>query len=341
MIRGRNGLFLNNKKNSVVILINERLCIMKKSILFGLVFAVFMAATICLGSNVSASKVENGYYAQSFYFVDLEDNEHLIATNYADDKGEGYSYVYEKDGNLTKYDSDSAVDKAYQTWVEGTYNLHYFSALRFSDEGDRRIQRVGVDINRNVYALCYKCINHTDDVEAEDEVLEINASNTFGFRRRQYTKYDTMVYYWEKLDDIERNEVLLQLGPDSLDDLDPSKTTVAPTTEAPTTTAVETTTKKAEVKIAKATVTSVKKKKSAKKAKIAIKKIASASGYDIQVAKNKKFNKVLYKKSATKNTVTITNAKFKNVVIYVRARGYKKIDGVKKVGPWSAAKKSK
>ncbi len=318
---------------------------MKKRLLAAIFVLACLGACMFLEQSVAAVEKEGDYYKQSFYFEDLSGETHLIATNYADENGNGYSYVYDKNGATTKCEYDDAIEKAYTQWVEGTYRFHYFSALRFASDinakdGTRRIQRVGVDMDSNVYALYYKCINSTEGVGEDDP---IDSSNTFGFRRRQYTKNDKMIYYWVKVDPVDASEILVQLGPDWKDELDPNATTTAePTTTAQTTKAPETTEKPTvAAKVGKATVSSVKKKKSAKKAKVVIKKLNGVSGYEVQFAKKSNFKKILLKKTITKVTLTVTSAKFKNTVIYVRARGYKKIEGGKKYGAWSAAKKSK
>ncbi len=89
-----------------------------------------------------------------------------------------------------------------------------------------------------------------------------------------------------------------------------------------------------------------KRKKSAKKMKITLKKVKGAKGYQIAVYKTKKNakknKKALIKKYTKKIKYTIKSKKFKNKkTLYVRARAYK-LDGKKKVfGAWSKTKKSK
>ena len=120
----------------------------------------------------------------------------------------------------------------------------------------------------------------------------------------------------------------------------PAVTTQVPTTEAPTpavTTQVPTTEAPTVVlgntKIRK--VTNVKKYK----AKIKIKKVAKAKGYQFKYADNKKF-----KKSIVKNTtkLTLTTKKFKkNSRCYVKVRAYAIVGKVKSYGKWSKVKSVK
>ena len=106
----------------------------------------------------------------------------------------------------------------------------------------------------------------------------------------------------------------------------PAVTTQVPTTEAPTVVL-------GNAKISK--VTNVKKYK----AKIKIKKVAKAKGYQFKYADNKKF-----KKSIVKNTtkLTLTTKKFKkNSRCYVKVRAYAIVGKVKSYGKWSKVKKVK
>lgn len=106
----------------------------------------------------------------------------------------------------------------------------------------------------------------------------------------------------------------------------PAVTTQVPTTEAPTVVLGNT-------KISK--VTNVKKYK----AKIKIKKVAKAKGYQFKYADNKKF-----KKSIVKNTtkLTFTTKKFKkNSRCYVKVRAYAIVGKVKSYGKWSKVKSVK
>lgn len=106
----------------------------------------------------------------------------------------------------------------------------------------------------------------------------------------------------------------------------PAVTTQVPTTEAPTVIL-------GNAKISK--VTNVKKYK----AKIKIKKVAKAKGYQFKYADNKKF-----KKSIVKNTtkLTLTTKKFKkNSRCYVKVRAYAIVGKVKSYGKWSKVKSVK
>lgn len=114
-----------------------------------------------------------------------------------------------------------------------------------------------------------------------------------------------------------------------------------PTTK-PTTNPTTKVTKPGKAKVKKI----AKRKKSAKKIKITLRKISGAKGYQVAVYKKKKNakknKKALVKKYVKKIKVTIKSKKFKNKkTLFVRARAYK-LNGKKKVfGAWSKIKKSK
>ena len=292
--------------------------------------------------TVSAARIENGMYKQSFYFLDFAGNKTLIANTYVSmDEQTKYSIAYDRNGKETKYADDDGVAVAYSEWIENQQvdKLHYFSALRYDKDGGRYIQRVGVNIDQKAYALFYKCIDSDEATEYDADYIA--ASNTFGYRRRLYKKYDTIIYEWVAQEGDDREEILSQLGPNSLDELDPNKAT----TKAPETTTVqpteETTVAPKPVAPAKPTIKSVKKKKSAKKITISIKKVANANGYNIQIAKKKNFRTVLFKKFTSKLNYSLTNSKLKNIAVFVRVRAYVLVDGEKKYGKWSTVKKSK
>lgn len=84
-----------------------------------------------------------------------------------------------------------------------------------------------------------------------------------------------------------------------------------------------------------------KAKKISKKAKIVLKKVKKARGYQIKICKNRKFKK--------KNTRTINTKKTKVVIrklkartkYYVKARAYSKGKTKKNYGSWSKIKKVK
>ncbi len=121
------------------------------------------------------------------------------------------------------------------------------------------------------------------------------------------------------------------------------ETTTAPVASETTTVAsVATDTKK--VTVAKAKVKSASKKKSARKAKISLKRIKGATKYRIQISKTKKFKKknILVKKTVKKVKFNIKSKKIKNrKKLYVRARAIKIVDGQRYFGKWSKAKKIK
>ena len=98
---------------------------------------------------------------------------------------------------------------------------------------------------------------------------------------------------------------------------------------------------KANVKLGKTKVTKATKKKRTTKAKISLKKVAGAKGYEVRVSTTKKFKA---KKTITKvfkrNKLTFKKLK-KNKKYYVQARAFTVINGNKKYGPWSAKKKMK
>lgn len=96
----------------------------------------------------------------------------------------------------------------------------------------------------------------------------------------------------------------------------------------------------------KVTVKKVVKKKSAKKARVTLKKVVGAAGYQIAVYKTKKNakknKKALVKKYTNKLTYTIKSKKLKNKkIVYVRARAYALNGRAKIFGAWSGIKKSK
>ena len=92
--------------------------------------------------------------------------------------------------------------------------------------------------------------------------------------------------------------------------------------------------KKPAKELGRTTVKSAIKKKSAGKVKVSVKKVKGAKKYQIQIAKTKKFKKVLVNKIVKKTTVTIKNKKLKNKKkLFVRAKavGASKWSKVKKV----------
>lgn len=123
----------------------------------------------------------------------------------------------------------------------------------------------------------------------------------------------------------------------------PETTTVATET---TTVAQETTTKKIitttkTVKVPIVKVNSAKKKKSAKTAKISLKKLKKVSGYQIQISRTKKFKtKNVITKYSKKASFTVKKLQAKKKY-YVRARAYVSVGKKKIFGNWSATKQVK
>ena len=110
-------------------------------------------------------------------------------------------------------------------------------------------------------------------------------------------------------------------------------TTVQPTTTIqPITTELQT--------LGKATVNSVKKVK-AGKAKISIKKIAGAEGYQYKYSSTKNFKKGTVIVKTTKKNVLITKKFKKNQKCYVKVRAYKTVNKVRVYGKWSKVKSVK
>ena len=104
------------------------------------------------------------------------------------------------------------------------------------------------------------------------------------------------------------------------------------TTVQPTTTEIQT--------LGKATVNSVKKVK-AGKAKISIKKIAGAEGYQYKYSSTKNFKKGTVIVKTTKKNVLITKKFKKNQKCYVKVRAYKTVNKVRVYGKWSKVKSVK
>ncbi|WP_448902291.1 hypothetical protein [Eubacterium sp.] len=119
-------------------------------------------------------------------------------------------------------------------------------------------------------------------------------------------------------------------------------TTLQPTTIQPTTaetTTVQATTTEIQT-LGKATVNSVKKVK-AGKAKISIKKIAGAEGYQYKYSSTKNFKKGTVIVKTTKKNILITKKFKKNQKCYVKVRAYKTVNKVRVYGKWSKVKSVK
>lgn len=97
------------------------------------------------------------------------------------------------------------------------------------------------------------------------------------------------------------------------------------------------------VKIARAKIKKATRQFKAKKAKISIKKIKGVGAYKVQVSSTKKFKKAKTVTKTYKKTKIKFNLKRKKLngkkKLYVRARAYKKVNGVVYWGNWSAVKK--
>lgn len=78
------------------------------------------------------------------------------------------------------------------------------------------------------------------------------------------------------------------------------------------------------------------------KIKISLKKVMKVNKYQIQIAKSKRFNKVLIKKTVKKAKITLSNKKLKNKKnLFVRARVIQIIDKKLYTSKWSKVKKVK
>ncbi|MCI8363465.1 MAG: family 43 glycosylhydrolase [Eubacterium sp.] len=118
----------------------------------------------------------------------------------------------------------------------------------------------------------------------------------------------------------------------------PSPTVTPVPSVVPTTPPTISTDKKTEVVLAKAKIKSLKKGKK-NQAKLVIKKVKGATGYEVVYAKNKKFSKA--KKLSTKKT-SVTLKKLKKGTYYVKVRAYKTaVKGKKSYGSYSSLKKVK
>lgn len=127
----------------------------------------------------------------------------------------------------------------------------------------------------------------------------------------------------------------------------PVETTTSPietTTAAATTKATYVVTTAAEKVDPKQAKTKIKKVVAKKKAlKFKLKKVKGVSGYQVQVATDKKFKKnkkVVTTKNNKKLTVTVKKLKAKKKY-YARVRTYKKADGVRVYSKWSGKKSKK
>ena len=118
--------------------------------------------------------------------------------------------------------------------------------------------------------------------------------------------------------------------------LDYIKTTSASTTSSTTTTKNNNAKPNIDDAIKQAKIKNLTAKSKAKK-KITVNwtKVNGAKGYQVQVAKSKKFKNVILKKLTTKKKITIKNSKIKsNKTYYVRVRAYTEYDGKKVYSKW-------
>lgn len=118
-------------------------------------------------------------------------------------------------------------------------------------------------------------------------------------------------------------------------------TTAAPTTKAPTTTANssnnDTTVKTPGRTAVKKTV----RTKNNKRIKITLRKIKSATRYQIKCSTTRKFLKKNTKTITTKKLVKTMKVRWTKKVCYVKARAYKVVNGERLYGKWSKIKKVK
>ena len=102
------------------------------------------------------------------------------------------------------------------------------------------------------------------------------------------------------------------------------------------------TTKKSSVKVGKAVVKKAIKKKSAKKISLTLKRVKGATKYNVQIAKDKKFKKIIVTKTTKKLTYSVSNSKFKKAKkLYARAKAIVVKGGETYQGEWSKPKQVK
>lgn len=96
------------------------------------------------------------------------------------------------------------------------------------------------------------------------------------------------------------------------------------------------------VKVGKTRVKKVVRKKGSAKISLKLKRIKGAKKYQVQVAKNKKFKKILIRRTVKKINTKISDKKIKNrKKLYVRARAVRMVKGTKYYGRWSGVKRIK
>lgn len=96
------------------------------------------------------------------------------------------------------------------------------------------------------------------------------------------------------------------------------------------------------VKVGKTRVKKAVRKKGSAKISLKLKRIKGAKKYQVQVAKNKKFKKILIRRTVRKINTKISDKKIKNrKKLYVRARAVRMVRGTKYYGRWSGVKRIK
>ena len=115
----------------------------------------------------------------------------------------------------------------------------------------------------------------------------------------------------------------------------PQPTTAKPTVKPTTKPTVKPTTVS---KVAKAKIKKLKNVKK-KKLKITLKKIKGAAGYQVRWCDNKKFDG--YEEKNVKKAKFTLKGLDKKSTYWVKVRAFKKVNGAKKYGKWSSAKKKK
>ena len=85
-------------------------------------------------------------------------------------------------------------------------------------------------------------------------------------------------------------------------------------------------------------ISAVRSTKKSRKAKIVLKKVKKASGYQIKYSTNKKFKRSKTKTVNTKKTKTTIKKIKSGKKYYVKARAYSKVKSKKVYGSWSKAK---
>ena len=96
------------------------------------------------------------------------------------------------------------------------------------------------------------------------------------------------------------------------------------------------------VKVGKTRVKKAVRKKGSAKISLKLKRIKGAKKYQVQVAKNKKFKKILIRRTVRKINTKISDKKIKNrKKLYVRARAVRMVKGTKYYGRWSGVKRIK